>query len=270
MLFHVGGFHLIENSANHEHSLNLWNDLAAQTKIICTLLAVLAIALTPNGRWWTWLIYCLALLGLAWLSQVSISKLIQRMAIEFSFISTILLGTLFRGGGEVLWTWGWLQITTEGLIILGSVSLKALLSMLSLNILILSTPIPVLLNGLAALRTPNLLIAILASMSRYLNVLVAELGAMRRAAASRNFSSNLWSAKNRAWQRNVLGNTIGMLFIRTYDRGDRIHQAMLSRGYQGTPVIIETPSIGQFDLVALNLTLVIALLGQIIYWKGKY
>ncbi len=270
MLFHVGGFHLVELEANQEHSLNLWNGLAAQTKILCTLLAVLAIAFTPNGRWWTWLVYGSALLVLLWLSQVSIPKLFTRMAIELSFISTILLGTLFRGGGEVLWAWGWLQITTEGLVILGSVSLKAALSIFILNVLILSTPIPVLLNGLVALRTPSLLISILASMSRYLYILVAELGAMRRAAASRNFSNrHLWSGKNQAWQRQVLGNMIGMLFIRTYDRGDRIHQAMLSRGYQGIPILISKP-IGQSDLVALNLTLVIGLLGQAIYWKSEY
>jgi len=267
MLFHIGGFHWADHDGeNQVVSSNIWNRLAVQTKLLCTLLAVLAIAFTPNGRWWTWLIYGMALLLLLWLSAVDVSKLVKRLAVEFAFISTILLGTLFRGGGEVLWSWGWLQITTAGLTILGSVTIKTLLCMFILNILTLSTSTPLLLHGLVKLRTPPLLVAILASMSRYIHVLVEEFSAMRRAAASRNFSSsNLWA--NQAWQRRVLGNMIGMLFIRTYDRGNRIHQAMLSRGYQGVPIVLQTQRVEQQDVVALNLTLVVSLLGQAVYLR---
>jgi cobalt/nickel transport system permease protein len=271
MLFHVGGFHSHINDGNGSGSKSgLWNSLAIQTKLICTLLAVCAITLTANGRWLTWLVYGLALIGLMAISQVSLSKVIKRIAIESAFLSVVLLGTLFRGGGEVLWAWGGLQISTEGLLILGSVSSKALLSLLVLNILTLTTSIPTLLNGLVVLRTPPLLVAILASMYRYIYVLLDQFQTMGRAAASRNFAKqNLWNGRHRAWQREVLGNMIGMLFIRSYDRGDRIHQAMLSRGYQGVPLVVETPQIGQRDFVALNLTLVVVLIGQAIYLQPK-
>lgn len=271
LLLHIGNFDWHVDHGNDKDSPSgEWNLLAVQTKLLCTFLAVIAIALTPNGRWWTWLIYGIALLVVLWLSEVSISKLMKRMTIESAFISTILLGTLFRGGGEVLWSWGWMQITTGGLIVLGSVTLKVLLSLFILNILTLSTTVPLLLHGLVAIRTPPLLVAILASMYRYINVLVEEFNAMRRAAASRNFSDyNLWQnqGKHRAWQRQVFGNMIGMLFIRTYDRGDRIHQAMLARGYQGIPLVLETPQVGQRDLMALNLTVFVSLLGQAAYLR---
>ena len=81
---------------------------------------------------------------------------------------------------------------------------------------------------------------------------------MRRAALSRNLMGG------RHWQRLVIGNMIGSLFIRTYERGDRIHQAMLSRGYQGIPTVVETPKPGRYDIAALTLTLGLALIGQII------
>jgi cobalt/nickel transport system permease protein len=58
---------------------------------------------------------------------------------------------------------------------------------------------------------------------------------------------------------------MGTLFIRTYERGERIYQAMLARGYQGVPVVEKVSSGGRRDLVALTLTTVLALLGQVIY-----
>ncbi|MFE1746965.1 cobalt ECF transporter T component CbiQ [Coleofasciculus sp. H7-2] len=238
---------------------SLWHSLAPRTRILCTLLIVFAIALTPNGRWWTWAIYGLGMLGIILLSRVTWSILLKRIAVEFAFIGVVLLGTLFRDGGKVLWSWGLLRITTVGLMVLGSVTLKALLSLMMLNVLTLTTSVPALLNGLVALRTPPLLVAILASMYRYISVLIGEVNAMRRAAASRNLMGT------NHWQRLVIGNMMGSLFIRTYERGERVYQAMLSRGYQGLPPVEKVPSGGRRDIVALTLTVILALLGQVVY-----
>jgi cobalt/nickel transport system permease protein len=185
--------------------------------------------------------------------------LLKRIAVEFAFIGAVLLGTLFRDGGEVIWSWGPLRITTVGLMVLGSVTLKALLSLIMVNVLTLTTSIPALLNALVALRVPPLLVAILASMYRYIGVLIGEFNAMRRAAASRNLMGS-----NR-WQRLVIGNMMGSLFIRTYERGDRVYQAMLARGYQGLPPVEKMPPGGRNDMIALTLTIILALIGQAIY-----
>jgi cobalt/nickel transport system permease protein len=187
--------------------------------------------------------------------------LLKRIAVEFAFVGVVLLGTLFREGGEVLWSWGVLKITTVGLTVLGSVTLKALLSLMMLNVLTLTTSIPALLNALVALRTPPLLVAILASMYRYINVLIEEFNAMRRAAASRNLSGN------NQWQRRVIGNMIGSLFIRTYERGERVYQAMQARGYQGVPLVEKVPSGGRLDIMALTITSIWIVLGQAVYLR---
>lgn len=255
LLLHVGAFHLDINSKQ----ATLWHSLAPRTRVLCTLLIVFAIALTPEGRWWTWGIYALGVLGVVLLSRVTLCVLLKRIAVEFAFVGVVLLGTLFRGGGEVLWSWGVLKITTVGLTVLGSVTLKALLSLMMLNVLTLTTSIPALLNALTSLRVPPLLVATLASMYRYISVLVNEFNAMRRAAASRNLSGS-----NR-WQRRVIGNMMGSLFIRTYERGERVYQAMQARGYQGVPIVENVPSGGRGDLLALTLTVFVALLGQAVY-----
>lgn len=237
-----------------------WHSLAPRTRVLCAGLLVLAIASTPNARWWTWAIYSATFISLALISRVTWRVLLKRVAVEFAFIATVLLGTLFHSGGEVIWQWGPVQITSAGLTVLGSVTFKALLCLLVLNLLTLTTPIPALLQSLIQLRVPPLLVAILASMYRYIGILTAELMAMRQAAAARNLAV---SAGRR--QRSVIGNMFGALFIRTYERGERVHQAMLARGYTGIPHIRDLPTGGKRDLAALSAIALIALLGQAIY-----
>ena len=81
---------------------------------------------------------------------------------------------------------------------------------------------------------------------------------MRRAALSRNLMLT------NASTRRVIGNMIGSLFIRTYERGERVYQAMLARGYQGLPPVVKVPPYKQRDFLAFILTGLIILSGQLL------
>jgi cobalt/nickel transport system permease protein len=84
-----------------------------------------------------------------------------------------------------------------------------------------------LLAGLERLGMPHPLVQIMGFMIRYLDVVTDEMRRMRIARESRGFS-----ARNaRHWP--VLARSAGALFIRSYERGERVHLAMLSRGYTG-------------------------------------
>jgi cobalt/nickel transport system permease protein len=258
MLLHVVAFRLDIDSQQNTP----WHSLVPQARLLCVLLGVFAIAFTPNGHWLTWGIYGLGLLGIALLSQVTLLTLLKRVAVEFAFIAVVLIGTLFRDGGTVLWSWGMLKITTVGLTVLGSVTLKAFLSLSLLNVLILTTSIPALLNAFIAIKMPPLLVAIMASMYRYLGVLITEFNTMRQAAISRNLMAN------KSATRLIIGNVMGSLFIRTYERGERIHQAMLARGYQGLPPVEKVPPLKQWDFFALGITIIWIIFGQAIYFSN--
>jgi cobalt/nickel transport system permease protein len=254
MLLHVGAFQLAVAS----QKTTPWHALLPRTRLLCTIALVFAISLTANGRWGTWAIYGTIIGGIIVLSRVPWRPLLTRVAVELVFVGTVLLGTLFRDGGTIIWSWGILRITTEGLMVLGSVGLKMLLSLLALNVLTLTTSISDLLEALVALRTPPIVLAIFSSMLRYLQVSVREFQTMQRAAASRNLTINPRTT------RLVLGNAIGSLFIRTYTRGERISQAMLSRGYTGVPTGEKVSQLKLQDLIAITLTVSIVLLGQAI------
>lgn len=260
LILHVGAFRLDVDSALSSP----WHSLAPRTRILCVLLLVFATALTPNGHWYTWATYGVGVLTLLLLSRVNLRVLLQRVAVEFTFVGVVVVGTLFRSEGEILWQWGWLKISTVGLMVLGSVLLKAGLSLLMLNLLVLTTSIPALLHALVSLHVPPLLVAILASMYRYIAVLVEEFNSMKRAALSRNLMNST------RWQRLVVGHMMGALFIRTYERGDRIHQAMLARGYTGLPPVGESSQGGRIDMLALTLAMLLALAGQVVYLASTH
>ncbi|WP_422879844.1 cobalt ECF transporter T component CbiQ [Nodosilinea nodulosa] len=256
-MLHIGGFHLAVDSDRSTP----WHRLVPQTRLLCALVFVFATALTPTGHWETWALYALGLAVLIGLSRVSLPVLLLRVALEAGFVGVVLIGTLFRPGGTVLWQWGMLQVTTEGLAVLGSVSFKALLCLIMLNLLTLTTPVPELLQGLTRLKMPPLLVAILASMYRYIAVLAAEFSTMRRAAASRNLTARPQG------QRRVIGNMIGALFVRSYVRGDRVYQAMLARGYSGAMPTAAAIRMGPPDRIALGLMVGLAAMGQLL-WFG--
>ncbi len=261
MLLHIAPF-LSPLSPSPETQ---WHRLSPAGRILCAGLGVFAIALTPNGQWLTWLVYGLVIFALVLLSQVPLKLLGKRLAVELVFVSLVILGTLFRREGDVVWQWAWLRITSQGLVIMGSVAIKVFLSLLLLNVLTLTTPISDLLLGLQVLRVPPLLIALLAAMSRYLELLVGEFQGMQRAAQSRNLLSTA------ATVRLVLAHTLGSLFIRTYERGERIAQAMAARGYSqpshGKPGLLWGTNSGRArgDVLAVSLTLGIGLAGQLVH-----
>jgi cobalt/nickel transport system permease protein len=260
IVLHIGAFHLDVDG----QKATFWHRLTPRTRLVCALLFVFATTLTPNGRWLTWAIHGAGLGLLILGSRLTWPVLLRRVAIEMVFVSVVLVGTLFRSGGDVLWRWGWLQVTTMGLGVLGSVTAKALLCLVMMNLLVLTTSIPALLHGFAALGTPPILVAIMAAMYRYIGVLVEEFNTMQRAAASRNLLGGRWAGKTRL-QRLVVGNMMGSLFIRTYERGDRVHQAMLSRGYRGLPLLTESFQEKRADVMAVTMTVMLLLLGQLIY-----
>ncbi len=254
MLLHL----LLPKIVKHSQHLTLWQQLTPTTRVLCVLTMVLAITLTPNGRWMSWGVYGIFVLILLLVSRVSLLELLQRVIVEIAFVGVILLGTLFRQEGTPIWSWGIIQITDIGVMILLSVSIKVSLCLLILNILVLTTPMASLLQALLNLKTPPLLVAIMSSMYRYIYVLRREFTTMQRAAASRN----LFLSPDTT--RRVIGNMIGVLFIRTYERGELVYQAMLARGYHGLVSRNEPMLYKKRDVWSLIFTGVTVVFGQVI------
>lgn len=197
--------------------------------LLASLLILLAIALTRTGAWLTLAWYGLGLLIYYGVNRANIRLAWQSLTVEYLFLNVMILSNGLATQGTRLWQWGWLSITWERLMITGTVSLKCLLSLMVIHCLLGSLTQQQIFQALLGLRVPPLLVAVMESMLRYLELLKQEFQTVYRAALARNFCLTPQSTR---W---ILAQAIGSLFIRTYDRGDRVYQAMVARGYQGLP-----------------------------------
>ena len=89
---------------------------------------------------------------------------------------------------------------------------------------------------------------------QYVDVVSDQMRRMRVARASRGFRAT----SVRAWPTLAAGT--GALFIRSYERGERVHLAMVSRGWSGRmPVTAPLHADGREWALALAPALVAAL-----------
>jgi cobalt/nickel transport system permease protein len=115
-----------------------------------------------------------------------------------------------------------------------SILIRSWLSVQMAILLVAVTRFPDLIHALEHLRVPAILTTIIAFLYRYLFVLTDEVLRLIRARESRSAAS----AGNRfgggvLWRAKVAGNMAGQLFLRSYERSDRIYNAMVARGYAG-------------------------------------
>lgn len=115
----------------------------------------------------------------------------------------------------------------------GLVLVRSWLSASAILLLASTTPLPQVLRALRAFRVPVLLVELIQFIHRYLFVLAEQVWRMRSAAAARGGQASYRAA----------AGAVSTLFARSYDRAERIHQAMLARGYSGElPVASEAPA----------------------------
>jgi cobalt/nickel transport system permease protein len=102
------------------------------------------------------------------------------------------------------------------------------LALLALLVLASVTPLLELLTALRRLGMPPVLVATLQFMCRYMYVLTDELDRMSKARRARTFR------RSGRLDWGLLTGLIGVLFLRALERGERVHAAMLARGWDGT------------------------------------
>lgn len=126
-----------------------------------------------------------------------------------------------------------LTITDQGVREVLTIMLKSWLSVQCALLLAYTTPFPDLIDALRALRLPRIMVSIISFMYRYLAVLTDEASRMNRAKASRSAVLAGRGGGSLRWRAGVTGSMVGSLFLRSYERSERVYAAMLARGFQG-------------------------------------
>lgn len=205
--------------------------LDPRTKLVASLAFIIAVVLTPANNWRVFGFYFCVVALLLILSRLPPFYVLKRSLVIFPFVLLIAIFIPFFKEGEVagsynIWSWQ-VSVTYSGLFILANVVVKAWLCILALILLSSTTKLADLLKGLGQLGIPRVMILILSFMYRYVFVLADEVMRMQQARDSRNFGGK------RLHQMKTIGSMVGTLFIRSYERGERIYAAMLARGFDG-------------------------------------
>jgi len=242
---------------------SLVHALDARVKFVLTLAFILTCALTPHGAWAAFILLFAILLSVEMLSELGLGYVLKRSALALPFMLAA-LPLLFTVPGETLARLpAGLAISAAGLERFLSLALKSWLSVQAGIVLAASTPFPDLLLAMRALRIPRLLVAVFGLMWRYLFVLADEALRLLRARAARSGQGGLPGAKiggGLAWRARVTGSMAGSLFLRAFERSDRIYMAMVARGYDGEVRSLPPPALRPPHWLTLALSLLVFIL----------
>ncbi|GAA3394721.1 cobalt ECF transporter T component CbiQ [Streptomyces roseoviridis] len=222
--------------AGHAHKLYRRGDspvhrLPPHTKLAAVFAFVVVVVATPREAMWAFGVYALLLAAVAAVARVPAGFVLRRLLIEIPFVTFALLMP-FVVPGEQTTVLG-VELSVPGLWGAWNVLAKGTLGVAASVLLAATTELRALLLGLQRLGLPSLLVQIASFMIRYGDVITDEMRRMSIARRSRGFEAR----GVRHW--GVLAKTAGALFIRSYERGERVHLAMVSRGYTGSMPVID-------------------------------
>jgi len=213
------------------HHIGVAGDLASpvhrldpRAKLIGLGAVTLVAVSTPLPAWPAYVGCALTLALVAAVARVSPRTLVARAKVVLPLVLLVGVFVPFVRRGDPV-DIGPVTVSEQGLATFATVAAKATLGTLSAVLLAATTSFPDVLHALERLKAPRLLVLIAAFMYRYLFVIVDDVARMRAALSSRGY------APRHALQAQAIGRVATALFLRTYERAERVHLAMLARGY---------------------------------------
>jgi cobalt/nickel transport system permease protein len=227
--------------AGHAHLLHLDREspihrLAPEVKIAAMVLFTIIVVITPREEFWAFGGYAVLIAIVAAVARVRPGWLLKRALIEVPFV-VLAVVLPFVGSGEKV-TWLGMTLTVEGLYGAWNIIIKGTLGVLTSLLLAATTTTRDLLVGLDRLRCPQIITQIATFMLRYLEVITGEARRMRIARISRGYDPRF------LWQVKAFAIGVGSLFLRAFERGERVYLAMVSRGYTGRLPALDGASAG--------------------------
>jgi len=255
-------------------SSSLIHLLDPRVKLVLTLLFIITTALVPPGSWAVFILLYALILAVEVLSELGVLYVFKRslLAIPFVIAAIPIIFTTSEGEAvSIIISSFTVQISLTGLERFFSILLKSWISIQAAIVLAASTPFPDLLVAMRAIHIPRMIVAIFGLMWRYLFILADEALRLHRARESRSGHPDVPQGKvggSVVWRAQVTGKMVGSLFIRAFERSDRIYNAMLSRGYDGEirtlPLSPMTPAEWLILFVGMLLMMLLLTLGLLL------
>ena len=228
-------------------------------KIVMATLYAFAVALSNRfPALFVAIAFSFLLIGM---SRLPLWVVAKRIALVNGFVLFFWLVIPFTYPGEPLFSVGPLSATREGVLVAARITLKSNAILLVFMALIATSSVAALGAALSRLHVPQKLIQLLLLNYRYIFVMEEEYRRLVRSTAVRGFqpSTGLHTYKTFAY-------LVGMLFVRASERAERVHMAMLCRGFNGKFHPLYEFSWSRRDMIWLFLTTAIVSGMEIIEW----
>lgn len=202
------------------------HQLDPRIRVVLTSVYAFVVALSYH---FSVLILALVLsLVLTVISRVSLTTVLKRIIWVNAFILLLWVLLPFTFSGDVLARAGSFNIYRPGVVLAAQITLKSYAILLAFIALIATMSFATLGHALYRLRVPEKIVHLLMMTYRYVFVIEQEFLRLLRAAKIRGFQPGTNSNTYRTYSY-----VIGMLFVRAAARAERVHQAMLCRGFKG-------------------------------------
>jgi len=221
----------------YHHGHSPIHSIDSRVKVLVTLAFIISNALLPDGAWIAFALAWGFILIANFFSQLGIGFTFRRSFIALPF-ALAAITVLFSIPGQAVSSFHFLMwnftITDAGLLRFVSIVIRSWLSVQMAILLVAVTEFPKIVHALNHLRVPTIITVIISFLYRYLFVLADEVLRLLRARQARSAAVPGKSAGGSVrWRARIAGHMAGQLFLRSYERSDRIYNAMLSRGYKG-------------------------------------
>ncbi|MBN1439553.1 MAG: cobalt ECF transporter T component CbiQ [Anaerolineales bacterium] len=231
------------------------HSLDPRIKLALAVVFIIGVALVPIGSWAALVLFLATILGAIILSLIHPAKILRRSVIALPFVLAA-VPLLFSGSGNPLFSIpiGELNINifSGGMIRFLTIVVKSWISIMAALLLSGTTNFQELLVAMRSFRINRLLVAVIGLMWRYLFILADEAIRLMRARDARSGAELGKRAGGTVfWRAKVTGGMAGSLFIRGFDRADRVYSAMLARGYDGETRSLPAPPIPRVQYAVL-------------------
>jgi cobalt/nickel transport system permease protein len=205
-------------------------NLEPRTKLLVFASLIVAVLSIPMGSGSLFFVYFFATAILMGVSQVPLGYIVGRTLVILPFIVLASLAVPWKGYAG-----------------LGILFVRAILCLMLLILLTNTTRFVELLRGLRKFGCPQILVMNLGFLYRYLFVLTEEAMRMKQARDCRRVGKAPFKE-----EMKLLSSMLGTLLIRSFERAERMHSAMLSRGYTGDFPVVSPKRISWHDLAFLS------------------
>lgn len=171
-------------------------------------------------------------------SRLPLRDVARRARWPVIFILPIFFILPFTGGGERTVAVSTVDLSLDGIFLGALILTRGVAAVILAYPLFATSPFNITVQAMRGLRVPEVAAQIFLFTYRYLFLLSEEMRSIEKSLASKSFAK-----KTDLRTARVVGTALGMLFVRSYERSERIYRAMVSRGYDGA-----LPSTVKFEM----------------------